>query len=48
MQALKRASTANTDLPIKLLLASAVRPKGAVRLDMWQERAKSGIPKKAK
>ena len=34
MQTLKRASTANTDLPIKLLLASAVRTKGAVRLDM--------------
>ena len=48
MQTLKRASTANTDLPIKLPLASAVRPNGAVRLDMWQERAKSGIPKKAK
>ena len=31
MQTLKRASTANTDLPIKLPPASAVRPKGAAR-----------------
>ena len=42
MQTLKRASTVNTDLPIKLPLARDVVYVN--RRDMWQEGAENGIP----